>query len=884
MGQCVSVDAKLVDLKDLFRMGQGAALQKLQQNGSPTAGIPFTPGAKHHVKAWMFEARGRAVVDSPVELCDERGFFSLELQRTFSYLILHVRAPGAEGATEEVPTRIAAAVASVLKELASSAGASCSPRGLSIEVASQTEGSLADGLVNGAYGSESGGAAGSTDSGLRYAIFVWHGLSVDPLVKAHVLAKAFELERLLRLGLMRQRGFLDALRIAVPLRGISRPAGQQSPAGNETSRDRGDEGDRARGAADTVRQSGNRLLITLLEGLGLGSTSASRTPRGRNAGLRFPRLGQAVWRSLGATAVPTATNGWLCESRQATPNSPPTAAVAVPMLPSVIAGSAVPVSGRSPPAHLRVPRLPLGCIGPALGQGSIAAPQNGGSSSPSAMEVDGGSPMMQAPWEVPGSRKRCRGESATNGCGATAVSPLAPGVQSARQGPATPSTSAASTPTSRSARSDHSAQLQLPPAIGRLCADAREAVPTKPMSLRPKGVMPTLNFAALGVQRQSSGARPDAPAMLNLDEINMSEEEMQRSWDPNNEENNYHLPHHLCKQWQLRHYRQVCSEVIPGALFISSFQVASELETLQRHKITHIVNTAADVCENRFPQHFSYLTYYLKDTNNEDISLLFYRTLEWIQNAITAGGKVLVHCREGVSRSATMVIAYLMWRGTLSFEVAHERIRKVRPICNPNTGFTFQLLLLGRKLGGPGSTASAAPSPSSGAPDRPQLFRVTPHHPREPFLLLMPVEKPAAWPVFDPRFGWVVQSGTQLLLWIGSQVPDADAVKAAVFQHAKRLEAFEHCKCTLTVTWEGEDCPQLWQALGMPSAPADLIGFAVARPDFDSDFEIMRDTAAATTGGTGVERCRPARCGASTLSTVGCCSHSASPAVASVSL
>jgi len=199
-----------------------------------------------------------------------------------------------------------------------------------------------------------------------------------------------------------------------------------------------------------------------------------------------------------------------------------------------------------------------------------------------------------------------------------------------------------------------------------------------------------------------------------------------------------------------------------------------------------------------------------------------------------------------------MVIAYLMWRGTLSFEAAHERIRKVRPICNPNTGFTFQLLLLGRKLGGPGS-ASAQPSPSSGAPDMPQLFRVAPHHPREPFLLLMQVEKTAAWPVFDPRFGWVVQSGTQLHLWIGSQVPDADAVKAAVSQHAQRLEAFENCRCTVNVTWEGEDCPQLWQVLGMPSAPADLIGFAVVRPDFDSEFEIMKACAASTSGGGGAD-------------------------------
>ena len=50
------------------------------------------------------------------------------------------------------------------------------------------------------------------------------------------------------------------------------------------------------------------------------------------------------------------------------------------------------------------------------------------------------------------------------------------------------------------------------------------------------------------------------------------------SFDPNNEENNYHLPHHLCKRLQMDRYRGQCSEVLPGALYISSYAVASNLE------------------------------------------------------------------------------------------------------------------------------------------------------------------------------------------------------------------------------------------------------------------------------------------------------------------
>lgn len=352
-----------------------------------------------------------------------------------------------------------------------------------------------------------------------------------------------------------------------------------------------------------------------------------------------------------------------------------------------------------------------------------------------------------------------------------------------------------------------------------------------------QGVMPVLNLAALnGQQRQSIASRPDAPAMLNLEEINMSEEEILNSYDPENEENNYHLPHHIYKQLQLKHFRQVCSEVIPGALFISSFQVAGDLESLRKHQITHIVNSAADICDSCFPNEFHYTTYYLKDTNNEEISLLFYRTLEWIQSAISSGGRVLVHCREGVSRSATIVIAYLMWRFNLSFEAAHEMLRKVRPICNPNTGFTFQLLVLGKKLSGT-------------APDRPGLFRVAPHHPREPFLLLVPVDWSAPWPLIDPRFAWVVQRGPQLVCWIGSQVLDAGAARETVLKHSHRLEAFERCQCTVKFIAEGEE-PPLWQVLGLPNDPGHCSNLVARRPTFDADFEVLQALAvrAETTG------------------------------------
>lgn len=52
----------------------------------------------------------------------------------------------------------------------------------------------------------------------------------------------------------------------------------------------------------------------------------------------------------------------------------------------------------------------------------------------------------------------------------------------------------------------------------------------------------------------------------------------------------------------------------------------------------------------------------LADTPAEDILCVLYDCFDYIESARAQSGHVLVHCSQGVSRSATIVIAYLMWR------------------------------------------------------------------------------------------------------------------------------------------------------------------------------------------------------------------------------
>ncbi|KAL8202234.1 UNVERIFIED_CONTAM: hypothetical protein K2H54_003843 [Gekko kuhli] len=73
---------------------------------------------------------------------------------------------------------------------------------------------------------------------------------------------------------------------------------------------------------------------------------------------------------------------------------------------------------------------------------------------------------------------------------------------------------------------------------------------------------------------------------------------------------------------------------------------------------------------------------------------------------LTFAGKVLVHCAMGISRSATLVLAFLMIRENKTLVDALNTVRQHRGVC-PNSGFLSQLrdldirLTSGRGRGGP---------------------------------------------------------------------------------------------------------------------------------------------------------------------------------------
>lgn len=116
---------------------------------------------------------------------------------------------------------------------------------------------------------------------------------------------------------------------------------------------------------------------------------------------------------------------------------------------------------------------------------------------------------------------------------------------------------------------------------------------------------------------------------------------------------------------------------------------------LKARKITHILT----VCEElppKFPNviYIQEFTYHIISISDEPTTRLcnhFTECLDFIHTAIEGGGEVLVHCFAGVSRSASVVIAYLMRYRGMGVNDALWFVRGKRPWVNPNFGFMGQL-------------------------------------------------------------------------------------------------------------------------------------------------------------------------------------------------
>eukprot|EP01102_Stenamoeba_stenopodia_P003440 TRINITY_DN13446_c0_g1_i1.p1 TRINITY_DN13446_c0_g1~~TRINITY_DN13446_c0_g1_i1.p1 ORF type:complete len:254 (+),score=47.41 TRINITY_DN13446_c0_g1_i1:77-838(+) len=152
------------------------------------------------------------------------------------------------------------------------------------------------------------------------------------------------------------------------------------------------------------------------------------------------------------------------------------------------------------------------------------------------------------------------------------------------------------------------------------------------------------------------------------------------------------------------------SEIYPF-LYLGDATHATERRILDQFNIRYIVNCANDV-ESAFlnDPDFRYLNIQVSDEPSSYIATHFENAFEFLDQAkdnydkaVQSGDanppRALVHCMAGISRSATVVIAYCMRTHKMPLKEAVKFVKKHRSIIHPNPGFLTQLSLYEVSLG-----------------------------------------------------------------------------------------------------------------------------------------------------------------------------------------
>ncbi|XP_028932005.1 dual specificity protein phosphatase 22-A-like isoform X1 [Ornithorhynchus anatinus] len=130
------------------------------------------------------------------------------------------------------------------------------------------------------------------------------------------------------------------------------------------------------------------------------------------------------------------------------------------------------------------------------------------------------------------------------------------------------------------------------------------------------------------------------------------------------------------------------SKVLEG-LYLGNIRDSEDRENLAKSKVTHILsvhNNAQPVLED-----MSYLCISASDSSSQNLIQHFKECISFIHRCRLHGGGCLVHCLAGVSRSTTILVAYLMTVTDFGWEDCLSAVKAVRSYVSPNFGFQQQL-------------------------------------------------------------------------------------------------------------------------------------------------------------------------------------------------
>merc|ERR1711963_297769 len=122
------------------------------------------------------------------------------------------------------------------------------------------------------------------------------------------------------------------------------------------------------------------------------------------------------------------------------------------------------------------------------------------------------------------------------------------------------------------------------------------------------------------------------------------------------------------------------------------------LSSSKSFKFSHVLISAegkkagcVDTKKDFYELHgMKYLGLQMFDVPQTNITKYFDQASDFIEEAINSNGRILVHCLMGMSRSATLVLAFLVKRRQMDLIEALKLVKSSRDI-RPNDGFLWQL-------------------------------------------------------------------------------------------------------------------------------------------------------------------------------------------------
>uniref|UniRef100_A0A8C0VG09 Dual specificity phosphatase 16 n=1 Tax=Cyanistes caeruleus TaxID=156563 RepID=A0A8C0VG09_CYACU len=121
-------------------------------------------------------------------------------------------------------------------------------------------------------------------------------------------------------------------------------------------------------------------------------------------------------------------------------------------------------------------------------------------------------------------------------------------------------------------------------------------------------------------------------------------------------------------------------------------------ELMQQNDIGYVLNASNTCPKPDFIPESHFLRVPVNDSFCEKILPWLDKSVDFIEKAKASNGCVLVHCLAGISRSATIAIAYIMKRMDMSLDEAYRFVKEKRPTISPNFNFLGQLLDFEKKI------------------------------------------------------------------------------------------------------------------------------------------------------------------------------------------